>query len=110
MAAQRKLADQYQLKLLCYEAGQHLVGVGGGENNDTLTRLLQTANRHPRMGDCYRAYLDGWKTSGGGDLCCIFSSVGQFSKWGSWGLLEFADETSSPKFEAVTRWNRENPR
>lgn len=110
MAAQKKLADKYNLKLICYEAGQHLVGVGGGENNEALTRLLQAANRHPRMGDCYRAYLDGWKAAGGGDLCCLFSSVGQYSKWGSWGLLEFADETRSPKFDAVLEWNLKNPR
>jgi len=109
MAAQKKLADKYNLKLICYEAGQHLVGVGGGENNETLARLLQTANRHPRMSECYRAYLNGWKAAGGGGLCCIFSSVGQYSKWGSWGLLEFADEAGSPKFDAVTKWNQENP-
>ena len=104
MAAQKKLAEKYHLKLICYEAGQHLVGVGGGENNEALTRLLQA-----RMAECYRAYLDGWKAAGGGDLCCLFSSVGQFSKWGSWGLLEFADETGSPKFDAVIQWNRANP-
>ncbi len=109
MAAQKKLAEKYHLKLICYEAGQHLVGVGGGENNEALTRLLQAANRHARMAECYRAYLDGWKAAGGGDLCCLFSSVGQFSKWGSWGLLEFADETGSPKFDAVIQWNRANP-
>lgn len=110
MAAQKKIADKYSLKLICYEAGQHLVGVGGGENNETLARLLQAANRHLRMAECYRVYLDGWKTAGGGDLCCIFSSVGQYSKWGSWGLLEFADETGSPKCDAVAKWNRDNPR
>ena len=109
LAAQKKLADKYDLKLIAYEAGQHLVGVGGGENNETLTRLFQATNRHPRMGDCYRAYLDGWKAADG-DLCCIFSSVEQYSKWGSWGLLEFTDETGSPKFDAVTKWNRDNPR
>jgi hypothetical protein len=110
MREQKAVADRYGLRLICYEAGQHLVGVGGAENNDALTQLLQAANRHPRMGDFYRAYLDGWKNVGGGDLCCIFSSVGQYSKWGSWGLLEYADQTGSAKFDAVTRWNRENPR
>jgi len=110
MAAQQALAAKYSLRLICYEAGQHLVGVGGGENNDALTRLLQAANRHPRMADFYRTYLDAWKTTGGGDLCCLFSSVGQYSKWGSWGLLEYGDQTGSAKFDAVTRWNRENLR
>lgn len=110
MAAQKQLADKYHLRLIGYEAGQHLVGVLGGENNDGLTRLLEAANRAPRMGDCYRAYLDGWKSAGGGDLGCLFASVGEYSKWGSWGLLEFADEAGSPKFDAVTKWNAGNPR
>lgn len=105
MKTQKAVADKYGLKLLCYEAGQHLVGVGGGENNTALTQLLSAANRHPRMGALYTKYLDAWRDLGGG-LMCVFSSVGASSKWGSWCLLEGADETSSPKFDAVMEWNR----
>jgi len=93
---------------VAYEAGQHLVGVGGGENNQELTKLLMAANRHPRMGQFYTRYLDAWRDAGG-DLCGIFSSVGRFSKWGSWGLLEYYDD-DTPKFQAVLRWNGANPR
>jgi hypothetical protein len=109
MRQQKAVADRFKVKLIAYEAGQHLVGVGGGENNDTLTAMLQAVNRHPRMKEFYTRYLDDWKAAGG-ELCCLFSSVGGYSKWGSWGLLEFADETSSPKFDAVVDWNRRNPR
>jgi hypothetical protein len=76
------------------------VGVAGGENNEALTRVLNAANRSERMGKLYERYLDAWRDVGGGDLCCIFSSIGGFSKWGSWGLLEhYEDDT--PKFRAV---------
>ena len=44
----------------------------------------------------------------GGDLMCIFSSVAASSKWGSWGLLEDADENSAPKFDAIMEWKRTN--
>ena len=108
MRKQKAVADRFKVRLIAYEAGQHLVGVGGGENNDTLTALLQAANRHPRMKEFYTRYLDDWKAAGG-ELCCLFSSIGGYSKWGSWGLLEFADETGSPKFDAVLEWNRRNP-
>lgn len=103
----RKVADQYGLKLLAYEAGQHLVGIQGAENNEPLTKLLHRANAHPRMGEIYRSYLDGWKRQGG-DLLCHFSSVGEWSKWGSWGLLQYADQdhATSPKFMAVMQWAR----
>jgi hypothetical protein len=109
MKTQKAVADKYGLKLVCYEAGQHLVGVGGGENNENLTRLLIAANNDPRMGGIYTKYLDAWRDLGG-DLMCIFSSVTASSKWGSWGLLEGADQTSSPKFDAVTQWNQQHSR
>jgi hypothetical protein len=111
IADQKKVADKYGLRLMAYEGGQHLVGVGGGENNEAMTKLFQSANRHPRMGAVYKAYLDGWKAAGG-DLFCIFSSVGRWSKWGSWGLAEhYAEmEADQPKLKAVMEWNRGNPR
>lgn len=31
-----QIAAKHNVKLVAYEAGQHLVGVGGGENNDVL--------------------------------------------------------------------------
>lgn len=111
MQTQKKVADKYGLKLVCYEAGQHLVGVGGGENNEQLTKLFDAANRHPRMGAIYGKYLDTWRSLGG-DLMCIFASTGSWSKWGSWGLLEFADQTEKdiPKCHAVFEWNRKHLR
>lgn len=110
MKTQKKVADKYGLKLVCYEAGQHLVGVLGGENNEAMTRLFQAANRHPRMGAIYGKYLDAWRDTGG-DLMCIYSSTGAWSKWGNWGLTEYLDEADKdqPKFKAVLEWNRRNP-
>jgi hypothetical protein len=103
----KAVADQYGLKLTCYEAGQHFVGVGDAVNDERLTKLLHEVNRHPRMAKIYDQYFSAWEAAGG-DLLCHFSSVGQWSKWGSWGLLEYADQdpASSPKFVATMRWGR----
>ena len=105
--ATKKTADKYGLMLLAYEGGQHMVGVGGGQDNDAMTRLLQAANAHPRMGKIYQRYFDAW-TDAGGDLFCYFSSVGRWSKWGSWGIMQFYDEeeAKSPKFTATMGWAR----
>ncbi len=102
---QKHTADKFGLKLIAYEAGQHLVGVAGGENNETVTALLHKANAHPRMGKIYEKYLTAW-TDAGGDLLCHFSSVSRWSKWGSWGLLQHYDDdpAKSPKFTAVLNW------
>ncbi len=100
-----QMARNHGLRLVAYEAGQHLVGIGGGENNPALTQLFFKANADPRMGELYTAYLNTWKQAGG-DLLCNFTSVGSWSKWGCWGLLQYSDENeaASPKFMAVMRW------
>lgn len=102
---QKAVADKFGLRLIAYEGGQHLVGVGGGENNETLTRLFHQANRDPRMGRIYERYYQAWEEIGG-DLFCHFSSVSRWSKWGSWGILEYYDEDphQSPKFTTTMAW------
>lgn len=104
--ASKAIADQYKVDLVAYEAGQHLVGVVGGENNDEMTNLFLAANRSERMGRIYETYLDAWRDEGGG-ICTLFTSVCCWSKWGSWGLLENNDDDTA-KYRAVVAWNAEN--
>jgi len=105
---QKQLADEHDLKLIAYEAGQHLVGTGGGENNEKMTRLFHEANRHPRMGGIYRKYYEAWEAEGG-DLLCHFSSIGRWSKWGSWGLMQYYNDNPAdyPKYKATIEWAKE---
>jgi hypothetical protein len=109
VTGQKAVADKYGLPLICYEAGQSLDGVGGAVGNDALTALLEAANRSPRMGMIYSNYLTSWRADGG-RLMCLFESCSAFGQYGSWGLLEAADQTNSPKFSAVTNWNAANAR
>src|SRR3990172_739770 len=103
----KEIADKYNLKLMTYDGGQHMVGVGVGENNEKLTALLHEANAHPRLAEVYRKYYQAWEQNDG-DLFCYFSSVGKWSKWGSWGLLQYYDDDpdESPKFTATMSWAR----
>jgi hypothetical protein len=107
MVKQKQVADQFGLLLLGYEAGQHMVGIGGVENRESVTKLFHAANADPRMGEIYRRYYRAWEAAGG-DLLCHFSSVGRWSKWGSWGLLQYYDDdpNASPKFSASMHWAR----
>ncbi len=98
----KKITDQYGLKLVAYEAGQHLVGVAGAVNNEQLTNLFLKANADVRMGELYTQYLAAWANNGG-DLLCQFNSVSVWSKWGSWGLLQYNNEPT-PKFNATINW------
>lgn len=103
MKQQKSIADKYGLVLVAYEGGQHLTGIEGAENNEQLTQLFIAANSHPRMGEIYKRYLNAWEKIGG-DLFCHFSSVGKWSKWGCWGLIQYYDDQPSPKYKAVIEW------
>jgi hypothetical protein len=105
MRAQKAIADKFNLKLVAYEGGQHLVGILNGENEEALTKLFHAANAHPRMGSVYERYFEAWAQIGG-DLHCHFMSMQPWSKWGSWGLLRHGleDPKKSPKFMATMRW------
>lgn len=111
IAGQREVADEHGLRLVCYEAGQHLNNPAEALNDTTLTRKLVEANRHPRMGDLYCRYLDAWygKPDGrldagstqGGDLMCLFSSHGAPGRYGSWGVKEYMADVDAPKYRAL---------
>jgi hypothetical protein len=105
MKAQKAVADKYGVKMVAYEGGQHLVGIRGAENNERLTQLLLGANADARMGQLYEKYFEAWAASGG-DLHCHFNGTSQWSKWGSWGLLQHAgeDPAQSPKYRAAMAW------
>ena len=66
---------------------------------------------HPRMKQLYLDYLAGWKQSGG-TLMAVFSSMGTYSKWGSWGLLEYHGQppAEAPKYQAVLEFLHANAR
>ena len=111
IARQAQLAKGRGLRLVAYEGGQHLVGHGGAENNKALEELFHAANRHPRMRQLYLEYLSCWKDAGG-TMMAIFSSMGRYSKWGSWGLMEYHGQpvAEAPKYQAVLEFIENNPR
>ena len=97
-----KVVKDRGLQLLAYEGGQHLVGVDEAVNDERLMKLFMAANRDPQMRELYLQDLRGWQEAGGGAFC-VFGSTRRNTKWGSWGLLEYADqdETTAPKLQAI---------
>jgi Secretion system C-terminal sorting domain len=98
-------AESRGLKLVCYESGQGLVGGNGVENDTTVTNLFIAANRHPRMKDLYLDYIARWNSLGG-SVMNIFNFVGQPSKFGSYGILEWIDQDTAlaPKYSAAKEY------
>ncbi len=97
-----------EVRLIAYEGGQHLVGTFGAENNTQLQALFHAVNRHERMGDIYWDYYSRWKLAGG-EMFAVFSSMGNWSKWGSWGILEdYSGVNIAPKYNATVHFNEAN--
>jgi hypothetical protein len=57
------------------------------------------------MKELYLEDLRNWQEVGGSTYC-VFSSMGRYSKWGSWGVMEYADqkEGDAPKMAALREW------
>ena len=65
-------------------------------------RRQSDANRHPRMAKLYAKYLKTWFDNGGG-VICMFSDIGRYGQYGSWGMREYLAQPPSeaPKYRAV---------
>jgi hypothetical protein len=78
-----------------YESGQNFVA----GSNTPYENFYYAAMRDNRMGSAYTAYYNGLRTSTTG-LINVFSNILQFSAFGTWGVLEGINSTTSPRYEA----------
>ncbi len=96
------------IRLIAYEGGQHLVGIGGFTFNSTCNSVFDAANADARMGTLYGDYLAAWKQNG--DVFTHFYNTGRWGPFGRWGALEFQNQSpaSSPKYTALTQFTVNN--
>lgn len=100
------LASRRGLQLVAYEGGQHLAGPS---NDEELAALFVSANRDPRMGQAYATYLAQWRgaashrTTG---LFTHFNLAQRYGVFGSWGALEYVQQSTTPKYSALTSYAR----
>jgi hypothetical protein len=101
-AQNHAVARAHHVRLIAYEAGQHILATGGLENDMGLVERTIAANRDPRMGDLYRKAQRAWQDHGG-ELAVYFNSCEAPGKYGSWGALEYQDESAAdaPKWAAL---------
>jgi len=106
-AYHKGIADREGLKLVMYEGGSHVVGIGQYQDNPRLTALFAKLHRDPRMGRLYARLMDGWKAAGG-TANAIYADVMGHGQFGPWGHLEHLDDRSV-RWDALTAFNRTNP-
>lgn len=94
----RAIADKYGVRLITYEAGQHIV-----LSNDIA--MLQAINRDPRMETAYRRYIDSWRAKQG-DMMVLMQNEAPISRFGAWGLREYLGQplNEAPKARAVAAY------
>ena len=102
---------RFGLPLYAYEGGPHLTAYQFPEDKQPqMTKLFAEANRHPRMREVYREYLNQWKRSGGA-VFNQFVDVASTSKWGFWGAMEYQNQDlkQAPKYQGLLDFIKVNP-
>ncbi|CAA6821291.1 MAG: Unknown protein [uncultured Thiotrichaceae bacterium] len=106
----------YNLELVTYEGGQHLVtGIFGNAITESdkprLRQLFNAANRDPRMKDRYLQLLNAWKGlfGQGATLFTLYTMPQSYYRFGNFGLKEHLRKprTESPKFDATLQFQEE---
>jgi len=103
MTANAALAAKYKLKLKAYESGAGDTSSSfPADKVDAMTALFVAAHTNPRMRDVYAEYYGQW-VAAGGDTMNQYSDIGNWSKWGLWGSLQYVtqDPASAPKYQGL---------
>ena len=104
-----KLAQQWSAKLgrpirlISYEAGQHLTAYG--DDKLPYYDILIDAQTNPRMYGLYLLNMRLFEMAGG-DLYTAFNDVSRPGKFGSWGHLAYQDQPiqDAPKYRALLEY------
>ena len=103
MTANAALAAKYKLKLKAYESGAgDSSSYFPADKIDAMTALFMAAHNNPRMRSVYTEYYTQW-VAAGGDTMNQYSDVGNWSKWGLWGSLQYVtqDPATAPKYQGL---------
>jgi hypothetical protein len=107
---QLSITNQFSIKLVSYEGGQHLVTGVLGNNVTTadqtrLRKLFNEANRDPRMKQRYETFLNAWKdlSDEGTALFTLYTMPQSYYRYGNFGIKEHLNKAraESPKFDGV---------
>lgn len=99
----KAIADAQGLKLVAYEGGQGSVGIDASKDDQVLTDILFAANRDQRMYPLYTQYLNMLKDEGL-NLFAHYSDIGNWSKNGFWGALEYLEQPTSTAPNTMHSW------
>jgi len=110
ITALKSLTNTYGVNLNCYEGGQSLVATGTNTNITNLTNDLIAANHDSTMGTLYTEYLGELQGAGVAEFC-NFSHMGPWSKYGSWSVFEYLNQSTAAtyKYNALVGYETSYP-
>ncbi len=106
--ASKAIADEFGLKFVAYEGGQHLLQSFGLKKISeadlaALTDFLSTYVRSAEMATLYQRLWDAWATVGDGPFM-QFGDVAAANKFGAWGLASALGDVN-PRLELLVDLN-----
>ncbi len=96
-------AKQFELDLIMYEGGTHVILPYNEPKDEELIGLLTEFNYSPYMVRLYDETMQAWEETGG-RLFNAFVDVSRPSRYGSWGHLRHIDD-STERWKSVIRQN-----
>jgi len=100
---QKEVADEFGVELIAYEGGQHILAGGANRNNVVLVDKLIEANRHPGMEGLYDEMFTVWSNESDDSLFTVYNYMTTPSQYGSWGMLEYQSQETSPKYRSIRK-------
>ena len=95
------IAADRGLRLVMYEGGTHVVGIGQQADDEELTAFFTRLNYAPEMGVLYAELLAGWQLQSDAPFNA-FVDVNRASKWGSFGALRHLGD-DNPRWRALAK-------
>ena len=105
LAANKALADKYNLELVAYESGQHLIRFDPPHDvkDPDVLNLFMSAQKDPRMRQAYQRFLQTWEQSGGG-LMLHYYGIGEPEPRNFFSMLDHLHQPSTPKYAALMEY------
>ena len=98
------IAKKHDLKLVMYEGGTHVVGIGDDVEDQELTDYFIHLNNSSQLAELYNDLFRTWHKYGG-TLFNAFLDVSSHSKWGSWGALQHLGD-NTPRWKVLMNYNQ----
>lgn len=98
---QAAVAQKAGLKLVMYEGGSHLVGMGKALDDPEVGAFLQHLSYSPEVAALYGEVMQGWAKLTDAPFNA-FVDVYAPGKWGSWGAMRHLGD-DNPRWQAIAK-------